>query len=301
MTLRAQDAQRLRPSQRAMVAAKLTMTRDRADSVIARMKTASVFMWLPLQGMKIDPMVQRLLRPTWVKKHVPNFNADQIGTLVVSLRRDGSTYVLDGQHRVELLRAVEWGDQLAYCEVFKDITLEEEAAIFLARNDRLSVRSFDKFKSRRTQGDPVALDIVRIVSAAGLAIAEGGNEGHISAVNALERVYRGGGIADTKDGANALRQVLQLIVAAWGSESANFHGLVIEGLGLVLLRYGRKIDTDALIAKLSKVGGSAAGLIGQAKGLYQIHGGSLAFHVGGIVVIRYNRGRRSGKLEKWGL
>jgi hypothetical protein len=275
------------------------MRRAEASAVVARMKTRSSYDWLSITQMKVDHRFQRLLRKAWVKRHEHLFDANQIGTIVVSRRSDGSLWIIDGQHRVELLRAVGWGDQALYCEIFDCITLQEEAAIFLSRNDKITPRAFDEFKARLTKGDEDALAIQRIVTLLDLKINEGQTEGSVSAVRALEYIHGGGRTASQKDGAIALGKTLQAIVGAWGKAAANFQGQVIEGLGLVFLRYGKRVDPQQMASKLSKIGGGASGLIGQAKALRDLHGGGLAYAVGGVIVQRYNRGLRTAKLDTW--
>lgn len=236
----------------------------------------------------------------WVKAQVPLFDPDQLGYIVVNLRRDGHYYVLDGQHRVALIRAIGWGDQKVACELFRGLTQEQEAKVFLARQVKTEVRTFDKFRVRITAGDPIACDINRIVQAAGLTIA-GASTGtkHVSAVKAMERVYLGCRIAGAKNGPAVLAQTLKTILDAWGPETSNFDGDAIEGIGMVLTRYGSKIDPDGLVATLAKIGGGAAGLIGKARGLKDIRGGTVARCIANLVVDRYNRGRSTRKVESW--
>ncbi len=275
------------------------MSRATADAVLSRMKTSNSYGWLRIAEMKVDPRAQRLLRRVWVKRHVSQFDANQIGTIVISRRKDLSLWTIDGQHRVELLRAVGWGDQAVYCEIFEGLTIQEEAALFLKCNDKISVRTFDKFQVSLTEQDETACAIAKIVTSVGLSIAEGNRDGSVSAVSALLHLHGGAGVSSEQDGAAALKKTLQTINAAWGNPAANFQGQVIEGIGLIHLRYGAKVDQGSLVATLSKVGGGAVGLLGQAKGLRETHGGSLPYSVGAAIVLRYNRGRRAGKLDSW--
>jgi len=276
------------------------MSRSNVAKITAAVPHSSLIQWLLIESLRIDPEAQRDLRQFWVKQHVPIFDADQLGYIVVSIRKDGHAYVIDGQHRVALLRAVGWGDQKVACEVFSGLTQKQEASLFLSRNDRLAVRTFDKFRVRITAGEPTACDINRIVVSAGLSLAQTtSGAGRVSAVNALERIYRGAGIAGAKDGASVLVKTLRTIEQAWGRESSNFEGQVIEGLGLLLTRYGPKVEGNGLVGKLAKVGGGAAGLIGKARGMRDLRGGTVAYCIAGLVVERYNRGRRSGKLDGW--
>lgn len=288
-----------RPRPRTTAEKAMGMTRAEADSLLHGMTKEVRFEWLPLEAMKVDPRAQRLLRRVWVKRHVSHFDANQIGVIVISRREDGSTWIIDGQHRVELLRAVGWGNQKAYCEIFDNIGLRQEAALFLKRNDKISVRTFDKFAVSITEGNAESCAIAKIVAKVGLKIAEGSAEGSLYAVTALGRIFAGGGMASEKEGAIALEKTLQTIEEAWGRQSTNFQGQVIEGIGMVHLRYGAKLDHGGLVAVLAKISGGAARLVTYAKQIRESYGGSPAWSVGAVLVQRYNRGRRSNKLEGW--
>ena len=128
----------------------------------------STFRMVALADLNIDPEAQRPLSPAWVKTRVPIFNADQLGHIVVNKRANGKFYIVDGQHRVELMRAVGWGDQQIHAEVFEGLTQAQEAALFNARNDRKAVRRFDKFRISITAGDSDAIEINKIALEHGL-------------------------------------------------------------------------------------------------------------------------------------
>lgn len=275
------------------------MTRAVAGEIVARITTAAIFAWLPVAEMKVHPPAQRLLRRAWIRRHVAAFDANQLGVICVSRRADGSLWLIDGQHRVELIRAVGWGDQALYCEIFEGLTVQQEAAMFLVRNDRISVRAFDKFTAGVTAGEDSCPAINKLVSDLGLCIAEGNRDGSISAVRALQSIYSGAGVASGRDGTVALRSTLETIVAAWGKSSTNFKAEVIGGLGLIYLRYGQKIDRDALVLRLGKIAGGAAKLIQQGRSAREFHGGSIAYAVGAVIVQGYNRGRSTRKLDGW--
>lgn len=256
--------------------------------------------WLPANALCVDPEAQRKLDRNWVKNRVSLFDAELLGCIVVNRRKDGKYRVLDGQHRLELIRTVGWGDQDVMCEVFEGYDQKQEALMFLGRNDARVVKTFDKFRVRITSGDPVACDIQRIVREAGMSLSETKTgEGHISSVVAMQRVYKGVGIAGAKDGPVVLAHTLYIIKEAWGRESRNFDAIVIEAIGMLLTRYGKTIDRSALISQLIKLAGGAVGLISKARGLRDLRHGSIASVAAGIMVERYNRGRRAGKLESW--
>lgn len=261
--------------------------------------TSSVFRMVPVTELNIDPDAQRKLDRSWVKAHIPAFDVDQLGYIVVNKRDNGKIYVVDGQHRVELLRAVGWGDQNIHAEYFEGLTQQEEAKLFRTRNDRKAVQPFDKFRVRITEGDPIAVDINRIVNAHGLVLSDQAKDGHVVAVASLEQVYRGGGIASVKEGARALADALKTLVQAWGDQPSTVNGKVVQAFGLLFLRYGKDIDQAALIDKLAPFPGGAPGLLGKGRAMQEVRGKTLHHCIAAIVVDVYNKGRRTGKLEDW--
>ncbi|MFY7866907.1 DUF6551 family protein [Roseateles sp.] len=260
---------------------------------------ASKFGTVLVSELNIDPEAQRKLSMAWVKEHIDLFDVDQLGYIVVNRRADGKWYVVDGQHRTELMRAVGWGDQRIHAEMFEGLTQREEAELFNARNDRRAVRKFDHFRISVTAGDERATDITNIVAAAGLIITDQQVDRGITAVDKLEKIYDGGGIASTREGRAALGRTLNAIKHAWGTSPASFNGVLLYGVGLVQLRYNGAIDQKALATKLAPVKGGAPGLLGNARALREMSGRPVHHCIASIVVDIYNKGRRVGKLDDW--
>lgn len=254
---------------------------------------------VPVSELNIDPEAQRKLNPGWVKAHVSIFDADLLGYILVNKRANGKMYVVDGQHRVELLRAVGWGDQNIHAEYREGLTQAEEAAWFRGRNDGKPIPPFDKFRVRITEGEPIACAINKIVTDHGLALSDQAKNGHIVAVAALESVYRGGGIASQKEGARALSDSLRAVIKAWGDQPSSVSGKIIQSIGLVELRYNGAIDQKALADKLAPFPGGAPGLLGKGKAMQEVRGKPLHHCIASIVVDVYNKGRRVGKLDAW--
>lgn len=227
------------------------------------------------------------------------FDVDQLGYIVVNRRADGKWYIVDGQHRTELMRAVGWGDQRIQAELFEGLSQQEEAELFNARNDRRAVRKFDHFRISVTAGDARATDITNIVASVGLVITDQQTDGSVTAVDKLEKIYEGGGITSAREGRAALARTLTAIKQAWGTSPAGFNGALLHGLGLVQLRYNGAIDQKALATKLAPVKGGAPGLLGNARALREMSGRPVHHCVASIVVDIYNKGRRAGKLDDW--
>lgn len=259
----------------------------------------SVFGMILISDLHIDPEAQRALSPGWVKARISKFDVEQLGYIVVNKRSNGMLYVVDGQHRVELMRAVGWGDQKIHAECFSGLTQADEAALFIARNDRKAVSRYSKFRVAVTAKEPMAMEIDKIVRAHGLVVSDQATDGHLCAVAALERVYNGAGIASPKEGPTALGKALKVTVQAWGKQTSSVNGKVIEALGMVFLRYNGNIKEPELIKKLAPIPGGAPGLLGKGRSQQDTLGRPLNHSIASIVVNLYNKGRHAGKLDAW--
>lgn len=249
--------------------------------------------------MCVDPAAQRAVSRPWVKARISCFDVDQLGYPVINRRQNGKYYIVDGQHRVELMRAVGWGDQKIQCECFDGLSQAEEAALFNARNDRKAVRKYDKFRIGITAGDHRCVAIDKIVREHGMVVSDQARDGHINAVDALEKIYCGGGIAGPADGPIALGRSMQVLVKAWGKQTSSVNGRVVQGLGMVFLRYKNTVNINDLVKKLAPFPGGAAGMLGKGRSAQEMNGRALHYCIAGIIVDVYNRGRRTEKLDRW--
>lgn len=248
--------------------------------------------WVKIAELVTHPLAQRAINMHWVREQAKSFDIEAIGVPVVC-RYQGALYIIDGQHRIGILREVGWGDQQIEVDLYDEMSLDEMAAEFLRRNTKINIRTFDKFRIRITAKDPVASAIMEILQKFALVLEARTAEGAINCVAALEATYRKPG------GDKALQRALGLVIEAWGRASTNFSGAIVEGLGLVFLRYGESIDRAGLAKKLSSVSGGAPGILGRARSQRETRGGSVAYCVGDQIVSLYNRGRGTGKLENW--
>lgn len=228
------------------------------------------------------------------KKMAEEMDLDAIGVLhAVEYPIDGVTklWVIDGQHRVNALLSLGFGEWIVEVKVHMDIKNEAAAcALFLKLNERAAVSSFDKFDKEVKAKEEVAVAIVEVLARHGLSIARSAGDGKLNCVVALKNLWR-------KDSGASLSATLSVCSAAWGTGASTMEGKIIEGVGIVVARYLNIIEKETLAKKLAKYPGGPPGLLGDAKGLKEYRKSSLARCVGERVVETYNSGRRSGKLE----
>ncbi len=243
--------------------------------------------WVPLADLKVNPLAQRDLVQARVDHLAAHMDLEQIGTPTVS-HRDGSWWIIDGQHRVEALRACGFDDEKVQCWAYEGLTSEQEAEMFLTLNNTLIVTALPKFRAAVHAGRPVETDIDRIVRSVGLVVSRDKIPGAVGAVGTLARVYgRGPGV---------LARSLRIIRDAYGD--GGFEAPIIDGIGHLCARYNGDLDDGEAIKKLGDAHGGANGLLNKADVLRRSTGNPKAQCVAAAAVDTINIGRRK-KLPSW--
>jgi hypothetical protein len=241
-----------------------------------------------------DPRVNtRPVDEKWVNARMDRFNADAMGALVVSRRADGTTVILDGQHRAALAKDVRGEDFPVLCVVHEGLSLATEAALFRGLNSARKVTPMQKFLARLTEGEPVAKGILAIAQEHGWEVDGRQANRRIQAVSALFKIYGDG------EGRDTLSNVLGVVTAAWGHQPDAVNVYVLNGLGLFLDRH-HDVALDDLATRLASFPGGPRGLVGDARGRRFQHRGSTSVSVAAALVDLYNQRRRgTNRLPSW--
>lgn len=242
--------------------------------------------WVPISKMKVSPLAQRELRQSWVDHLASNFDLEKFGTPTVNERGD-EFYIVDGQHSVEALRAIGWGDQQVQCWTTVGLTEAEEAEKFLSLNDRLNIDAFSRFRIGVNAGRDEECDIDRIVRSQDLRVSRDKIDGGIAAVGTLRKVYARGCLALT----------LRIVRDAYGDPG--LEAPVLDGVGLLCQRFGAEIDEASMVERLSSAHGGVNALLGRAQHLRNRTGNQRNHCVAAAVVETVNRGRGGKKLPSW--
>lgn len=259
------------------------------DPLRSRVQRQARLQWVPIPQMRVSPLAQRDLNQSRVDRIAASFDLEQLGTPTVSLRAE-YYYIIDGQHRIEALKAIGYGDQQIQCWTYRGLTEVDEAEKFLKLNDTLAVAAYPKFKVAVQAGRAEESDIDRIVRAQDLRISLDHGGGAISAVHTLRRVYRRGGAA-------CLARTLRIIRDAYGDPG--MESMVIDGIGLLCHRYNGELKDDQVTGALAAVSGGVNGLLGKAENLRRQTGNPKAHCVAAAAVELFNRKPGSKKLRSW--
>jgi hypothetical protein len=243
--------------------------------------------WVPISEMRVSPKAQRAYREAHAAEFAADFDLEALGYPVVN-KRGGHYYIVDGQHRIGALKMIGWDDQMIECEVYDGLTEQQEADLFLRRDDRKAIPALEKYRIALTAGREVETDIERVVRQMELTV--GAQSGSIRAVGTLRKVY-------TRGGPDVLGRALLIIREAFGD-----HGLdaaVIDGMGLVCQRYNGSLDTTKAVKQLSSLHGGVNGLLTRAENLRKQTGNTKGACVAAAAVEAYNSGRGGKKLPDW--
>lgn len=254
-----------------------------------RVERSARLKWVPIPLMKVSPVAQREVNQARVDRLAASFDLEQLGTPTVN-DRDGAFYILDGQHRIEALKQIGWGDQQVQCWTYVGLTDAEMADRFDRLNDTLAVHAFDRFRIRVNAGREAECDIDRIVRANELVVSRDMLPGAISAVGTLSRVYN-------RAGAPTLARTLRIVRDAFGDPG--LEAPVIDGIGLLCQRYNGELEDSVAVEKLAKVHGGANGLLGKAEVLRRQTGNAKSHCVAAAAVEIINTGRGGKKLPSW--
>lgn len=269
-------------------------------------KASGVAMLRPSQ-LKVDRdhAVQRPLSKQHVAEIAEDFSPALFGQGDVSQRADGSYYILDSQHRCAAAIVRGFGDQEFRFQVWKGLTIAEEAELFILLNSLITKnRAITAFLIGAEAKYPANVAIVKILSYYGLSVKPASENGGVSAVKALATVYDGRvtGVplrAKLASGrkqppGEVLSRTINILHSAWGVDRSAYDAIMINSVAALLLKHDTRID-GVRLSKLLKKNHDAMSLIGSIRS--QAHARRKGTNLTGLTVMEdiYNTGLREAK------
>jgi hypothetical protein len=252
---------------------------------------ASHLRWVQIGDLHVSPRAQRAFRKLHAEGLAANFDLEALGFPVVS-HRAGQYWIVDGQHRVAALKYVGFSDDdLIQVECYEGLTEAEEAQLFLRRDERRRISTFDRFRIASVAERDEELDIERIVRAQGYRIEQGRSDGAIGAVEALRFAY--------KLGPATLRRALRILGESFDGDPSAFTAELIKGMALVCQRYNGALNDERAVQRLSGLTGGPITLKRKTEALKLRTGHNKQQCAAGAIVETLNAGRGGIKLESW--
>lgn len=245
--------------------------------------------WLKPSELEVEPIAQRGFEPKWAEKLADEWDEEKLGVLEVA-ERNGHFYVTDGQHRRAVLLKQGRGNEPVACIVYTHEDVADDAKRYVAGNiEKRRPNPIDAFRINVVAKDPESVAIDSVLGLRGLRFSWGSGDNDISAVSAVQWVYR-------KGGTKLLDRTLDTIEKTWGRDRSSRDGNVLKAFALLLDKRGSVLDVDSLADKISK-DSTAARLLGTARAHKMATGKALYLQTAEVMLTIYNRGRSTRRVS----
>jgi hypothetical protein len=257
--------------------------------------------WILVGDLSIDREVQRTTMDTRkVERIKAHYNPGALGVITVSRRNKVTVVVLDGQHRVQVVKELTDNEGEVLCHVFEGLTLAEEAQMFLDLNAGNQPSLLDKFRVRVTAGDPAAIAITSIVNAYGWTITSSTQNGTLQCVGALEKIYKLSESLEEQLETNLLQSIIMTVTRAWGHSRDGGNAVILQGLAALISENDINLDLKRLESCLKVYPGGPLGLHTDATQLAALRKAHVSMAIAEQVTEAYNKGRKTKTLRPWG-
>lgn len=258
-----------------------------------------------LSDLTVDPQLQRAyVKDARVQKMANEFDPDGLGVLEVSQRLSGTNHVLDGYHRMLMLRELRKRgvidqDYMVWCKIFVGLTPAEEAALFVLLNNKEKVGPLDLFRIKLAAKDPAVVAMMAIIEANKWLLKgsvppedfEGKVSEHsFSAVGALEVAFTRNPVAAEKS--------VKTLTMAWKHSPASVHGELVRGISMFYNYYGDQADLTHAVKTLSRYPDAPA-FRNLAKATRGARRGTTENTIARFFVEEYNVGKKTLALPPW--
>lgn len=215
----------------------LKVRKDRARDVIRNAKeivsvglhgkeTKKIIALVPVSLIKVDHESYQRDEKRHIIKMSKEWDDSQCTMLLVNYRSaEGWFYAIDGQHRTVSANIL--GIEYLPCEIFVDLSVEEEAKRFLYYNTGTkSLSPFDTFKANICWGEPNDIAIKKVCDKYGVIIIDRkGKQKVLRSVPTVRTIYK-------NSGTSGLEWIFTLIEDAyWDDFKESYSSDIISGLG----------------------------------------------------------------------
>lgn len=243
-----------------------------------------------IDSLHVDVSYQRDPSMDLVQKMARKWDEITAGPIVVSRRRNGDLYVINGQHR--MLAAALAGKTEMVAQVVNNLTARQEAELRLRGNVGLAERSQERFRARVAAGHKDALAIVAICDRfetkinADFQVHEG-----INAVSAIDALYK-------EDSGLLLTRVFEVIRDAWGTVGGeNATAPILKGLAWFIQKHANESDRGRLIERMQFEGPD--GMMRKTRAMRANMAGSVWVNLYRALVEAYNTRLSEGNRLEW--
>ena len=242
------------------------------------------FEQIPIKNLVSNQEYQRNLSASHIQRTVENFDLYQINPVKVS-RRNGSNYVFNGQHTIEIVATVSGSRETpVWCMIYDELDYVQEADIFA--NQQKFIRPllpYEIFMANVEAGNDDQLIIKSLVESYGLSITHNKVPGGICAVATLGYIHQ-------KYGFHVLDRTLRLCIGTWEGDINSLSSNMLKGIAHLVVAFGENLRDDIF---KDKVGAFSSREIGRTA--KERKAGSLGYAE--AMLIAYNKRMKSAL--KW--
>lgn len=211
-----------------------------------------------IKTLRVDSKYQRFVRPAAVNRLTKEWDDALAQTLVLNIRDDGDTYIIDGNHRVTAkLRRIEQGlDDNCWmmAQIYEDLPLDREAEVFTKLNGhRVNATPIDKFNAAVISGDRLSMIVDEALKANGMTCGYGKSKNILGAVGGCLQVAKSCGANDI-EATEILTEALGIcrdVYERFGK--AAYRRENIEAIGMLMDRAYTVYPAEQVNARLRKV------------------------------------------------
>lgn len=218
-----------------------------ADKITATFEPVNYkFSWVPTDALMVDKYQRKLQKPKIIRM-AHNWDQNKLGLFVVNHRTaSGQYFVIDGQHRHAAMQLIEDYPTHVYCQVFDNLTYEQEARMFHdldTQRDNLTPGA--RFTALLEAKDAIALGIKEVAEETGYNVTYSDSPAvnNLRAYKTLQDIYR-------RVGPRGLTRILVTTRIAWPNKSEATSEPMLRGLELFFSRFPN-VDDRRLIKVLS--------------------------------------------------
>ena len=216
-----------------------------------------------LEELDVDESYQRGIKMSLVQSIANEWRDEACGMIIVSKRKNGRMFVVDGQHRMAAAKMI--GKTHLPARIVEDHSPKQEAELRLQTNMKRNESAAERFKAQLIAEVPESVAILKIVRSFKAKLAlEGIKEDSITAISAIEKLYR-------YDKGSTLRSVLATLHEADGELTPrNTSTRMLWATEWFLRHHAEELDRKALLTVLR-----------QQKAAIKARGDLLAAQMGG--------------------
>jgi hypothetical protein len=258
---------------------------------------------IPLDSIVVDERVQREVLPTKLDTITAEFCWPGIDARpVVVSRRGGKYIVLDGQHRTLAVERQNLRpgtkEHTIGAMVYENLTLEQEALLFLLLNNQSKVHAASTFNVLVTAGVASAVEVNAVITRHGLRV--GSNNKQFTAVGAALRIAR------WPNGLSTLNTTLDILTRAFPDPigvNRPWQESILSAVARIVHRYGESIDADRFVRMLQDrypQDDASIRIRNAGQALMAANRASLTLNIAGALVTHYNNAvPKAAKVHPW--